>query len=309
MADERGEGSVLWRIALRGVRPGPEPPVTPTRALRIALTRAAERVAGLPLTALGAGDEVSALADLMARLEDDWLFLQVPTADGVGLLAVDAPLLAALTGMQTRGTLPEQEPEPRPPTAADAALCAPVASAFLEELVRLAAGTALEGWGASARIGARVADRRALGLVLPERQFRMVSVSAWLGVGERQGNIILALPEPEAPHPAGDATTRGAQWTRALSDNVLSATVPVSAILHRMRLPLSVIEGFAPGQELRLPGVRVTSVRLEAADRSPVGQGRLGQSGGMRALRIEREALPELGPTPAPTALAAPRGA
>ncbi|MFA7523745.1 MAG: FliM/FliN family flagellar motor switch protein [Oscillospiraceae bacterium] len=270
--------------------------VTPTRALRLALTRAGEGAAGLALTPLGVADEELDLADLLARVGDDWLFLRLDAAGGPGIAALDPALRLAVVEMQTRGSLSEAEPEHRPPTAADAALAEPVVAAFLAELAALAAGTALDGWPGDCVIGARLADRRALGLVLPETGFRAVSLSCWLGIGERQGAFLMALPATGPPDPRAERAQRAARWGQALAGSVLGAGLVLDAVLHRLRLPLAQAEGLAPGQLLALPGVRVAGVQLQAAGGRPVTSGRLGQSGGMRAIRIEPAPAPELAP-------------
>lgn len=305
MAGRDGGRSVLAQMT---ARPAPAAAVlSPTRALRIALTRAAESAAGLGITALGAADEETGLADLLARVGDDWLLLRVDGATGPGIAALDPPLLLAVVEARTRGTLAAQEPESRTPTAADAALAAPLVAAFLRELPALAAGTALDGWPGDCAPGARLADRRALGLVLPETGFRVVSLSCWLGAGERQGAFLLALPALPPPDPGAARLQRAAEWGQALAQSVLGAGVALDTVLHRLHMSLAAVTELEAGRVLALPGVRITGVRLETADGLCIGTGRLGQSAGMRALRIEPAAAPELAPEPdPPPALDAP---
>lgn len=283
----------------RSPREEPEAPVTPSRALRIALTRAAERAAGLTATALGVSDDMLALPDLLARLEDGWLFLRLDGGEEAGLFAIDPGLVAAAIEMQMRGRLSEGDADPRPLTSADAALVAPLATAFLSELGPAARDSALAGWAAERTVGDRLADLRAIGLVLPEGGFRVVGVSAWLGAGDRQGQVLVAVPEPVRADPARDPAHRAALWSATLRDNVLSASATVEAVLHRLRLPLSEVQGFEIGRQIPLPGVRVTSVRIEGPGGRLIGRGRLGQTGGMRAVRIEEEPPPELADRPA----------
>lgn len=275
-----------------------DPPPTPARVLRIALTRAAERAAGLNVTALGVSDERVALADLLARLEDGWLFLTLEGAGGGGLFAVDRGFLAAVTEMQMRRKLSAAPPDARPLTGADAALAEPLVAAMLAEVRAAASGTALDGWVDGWQPGGRLADLRAVGLVLPERDFRLIGLSVWLGAGDRQGQMLIALPEAPSAPPEADRAAQAAVWSKALQDNVLSAPAAVTAILTRLRLPLADVQGFAPGRQIALPGVRLTAVRIEAADGRLAGRGRLGQSGGMRAIRIEPEPPPDLSDGP-----------
>lgn len=281
-----------------------DPPPTPARVLRIALTRAAERAAGLSITALGVSDDRVALADLLARLEDGWLFLGLDGGAGTGLCAIDPGFLAAVTEMQMRRKLSAAPPDPRPLTGADAALAEPLVAAMLAEVRAAAGGTALDGWVDGWQPGPRLADLRALGLVLPERDFQLIGLSVWLGAGDRQGQMLIALPEASSAPPAADRAAQAAAWAAAFQDNVLAAPASVTAILGRLRLPLAEVQGLVPGAQLALPGVRLTAVRIEGPDGRIVARGRLGQSGGMRAVRIEEEGPPDM--TDAPGLIAGP---
>lgn len=288
--------TLLARIAARGRPPAAEA-VTPTRALRIAFTRAAERAVGLKLTVLGVGDETADLAGLLARLSDGWLLLRLHGAeptDAPGLVAVDHGLVAAVIESQMRGRLSAATPEPRPLTAADAALVEPLVAAFLGEIARDAGGTGLDAWVAGRAAGGRLADLRAAELALPDGGYRIVGLSADLGAGEREGQILLALPDGQGRPGADHDDARRAAWSAALQGAVLAAPAAVEAVLHRMRLPLRAVQGLQIGQKIALPGVRVSSVRLETPDGRLVGRGRLGQVGGMRAVRIEPEPVIDL---------------
>ena len=299
---------LLWRMAARASPPEAETQVTPTRALRIALTRAAEQAAGLTTTALGVSDDVINLAEFLARLDDTWLFLRMDGGAEPGLFAIDPGFLSAIIEMQMRGKVGTAEPDRRPLTSSDAALALPLVASFLAQLGSAATGGALADWVAGRAPGDRLGDLRAIGLVLPECDFRVVGLSAWLGAGDRQGQIMLALPEPMAADPMADQMHRLAAWSAAFQDNVLTSCTTLSAVLHRMRLPLSAVQSLQVGQKMALPGVRVSAVRIEAPDGRIVGRGRLGQAGGMRAVRIEPELLPELEKDPAAlSAPAAPR--
>lgn len=299
MAGREGRRSILAQMAAQPASPAAAA-LSPTRALRIALSRAAELAAGLDITALGAADEEAPLADLLARVGDDWLLLRLDGPTGPGLAALDLPLLLAVVEARTRGSLAPQEPEHRNPTAADAALAEPLVTAFLSELPALTIGTALEGWPGDCALGPPLADIRALGLVLPETDFRMVSLSCWLGAGERQGAFLVALPAEMPPDPQDERVQRASQWAQALSQSVLDAELPLDTVLHRLRLSVAAVSELAPDRVLALPGVRVTGARLETADGRCIGTGRLGQSAGMRALRLEPPAAAELTPETEP---------
>lgn len=288
---EGAQETLLARIATRGRPPAAEV-VTPTRALRIAFTRAVERAVGLQVTVLGVGDETADLPGLLARLGDDWLLLRLDGADPTappGLVAVDQGLVAAVIERQMRGRLSAAAPETRALTAADAALVEPLAATFLDEILREAGGTGLDAWVGGRSTGGRLPGLRAVELALPDGGYRVVGLSADLGAGDRVGQVLLALPDADRAARTDDSGRRAAAWSAALQDSVLAAPAAVEAVLHRMRLPLRAVQSFEIGQKIVLPGVRVSSVRLETADGRLVGRGRLGQVGGMRAVRIEPE--------------------
>jgi flagellar motor switch protein FliM len=319
-AQSRG-GEVLRRKAAGAeVASAAEVP-SPARLLRRAFARAAARTAGLTVGVLGVADETLLLDDLLSRLPEGALLLSLaaPGRGGpAGLAALDLQTVSALIEAQLTGCVRSQAPRPRAMTATDAALAAPVVGAFLSEVAATAGDGPLSGWAEGAVTGKRLADVKAAEIALPHGPFRMVSLTLDLGVGERQGQVLVALLGPRPTVAPGVAEARAAAFNRRLRENVLSAEAPLTAVLHRMRLPFAVVEGLRPGQVIALPGVRVTSVRLEGPNRQLAARGRLGQSGGLRAIRVETPApsdlLPGIGeggappPSPPSPPLPSPRG-
>lgn len=299
-------GSVLRRLA-RPAPPAPAP-VTPARALRLALTRAAERSAGLGLTVLGVTEEVAGLDIVLAQVGGDMMLLALWGDSGLaGLVGVDLELRTALVEVQTMGRLRAQRAESRPVTATDAALSQPLVAAFLMELGQATQGTPLEGWAEGHRVDGRIAGRRAAELDMPDVAFRLVRLTLDLAAGDRQGELLLALPAlrrgaelAQAPPPAG------AGFAARLRQNVLQAEAALDAVLTRLRVPLRQAEVLEVGQLIALPGVTVSSLRLEGPDGRLVAQGRLGQSAGMRAVRVEVAALPGMIETSLPGSAAGP---
>jgi flagellar motor switch protein FliM len=281
--------SVAGGILRRMARPA-QPASTPTRALRLAATRAAGSAAGLPLAVLGIAEEEGALDDLLAGLGDGLLLMRLDR-DGAaaGLLALDGEGRSAAVEAQVLGRPAARAADPRPPTAADAALCAPFLDAFLAQAQAELEGSALADWLRGAGTAGRLADARGAGLALPDGRYRAMRLTLDLGAGGRQGLLLLMLRLP-APAPADPIRTPDA----TVAPLVLAAESPLRAVLHRLELPLAQVEAWAPGTVLPLPGVTVGSVRLEAAGGSEIGTARLGQVGGRRAIRIETPLAPPL---------------
>jgi flagellar motor switch protein FliM len=269
-------------------------PVTPSRALRLALARAAESSVGLQITVQGISEIVLSLDDLLATLDDALLLIGL--GDGgvpVGLAGIDLQARAAVIEMQTTGRLRPVSADPRPVTGTDAALVTPWVSAFLQELVLTTPGTPLEGWASGYVAGQIVAGKRAAGMTLSELDYRLVRLTLDFGMGERRGQMLVALPVSRIPAPAPPALPK-AEWADLLRNVVMSAPSDLHVVLHRMRLSIGAVERLEVGQILSLPGVTVQSVRVEGSNSRLVARARLGQVSGMRAARIETAVVPEL---------------
>lgn len=310
MASETAEISVLKRKVGGGA---PVTPVTATRALRQSFARAAEDVAQLALTVLSINEEIAPLEEHLASIDNDWLMIVLQNADGpVGMAAVDIEFLSALIESQTLGLLSPNPATPRAATATDAALVAPLFDQFMMDLTDSAAGTPLAGWTDGYTAAERYLSTRAAGLELAEADYRKVLFSLDPGVEERTGKAIILLPvDRNKPQVVADPSTmNAAQWADTLEESVMGTSAELHAVLHRMRLPLSMIEAWEVGSEVVLFGVTVSSVQVEGVGEREIGAARLGQINGMRAIRLEREIpplmeqLPELGAASAPSNLA-----
>jgi flagellar motor switch protein FliM len=280
-----GQATSVIRQLTRAAGPGPAA-TTPARALRLALTRAAERSSGLDLTVPSIASDLMQLDDVLSQTGPDLMLITL-SRDGQarGFAALDLELRTALIEVQTMGRLGGRAAEPRPITATDAAMAQPLLTAFLMELANATVGTALDGWATGLEPDGRLQGARAAEQLLSEGEYRVVRLSVDLAGVERQGMIMLAIVTLAAPQTAAAADQP--RFADALRANVMAAEAELNAVLHRLQLPLSQAEGLAIGQLLPLAGVTVSSVRLEAADGQMVGRARLGQTAGQRAVRIE----------------------
>jgi flagellar motor switch protein FliM len=163
--------SLLRRIARPG---GPRPALTPARALRLAATRAAEHSIGLPLALLGVAEEEGTLDDLLSRFEEGLLYV-----------ALDAEARAAAIESQTLGRVSPILPEPRPVTAADAAMARPLLAAILREMEGALADTALAGWLRGPRPTHRLPGTREVTMLLADGRYWVVRLTLDLGAGGR----------------------------------------------------------------------------------------------------------------------------
>jgi hypothetical protein len=257
------------------------------RALRLALARAAADAVGLPVAVIGATQTRSGPERLAEALTGDRLFLRLDGPEGrTGALAIDRALVAAVIRRQTTGRTdaPASPPAQRPFTATDAALSAPLVAALLDRAPALAEAAdrdCLSGYAC----GAAAADLRALLLGLDGDRFRLFVLVAEIAGGPAQASLVLALPDDaEAPGPAVNAPV-GAVFS--VEDGTFAEVrAELVAVVGTLRLPLSRLAEMQPGDMLALADGRIDRTDLVAIDGRRVAQGRLGQAGGMRAVRL-----------------------
>jgi flagellar motor switch protein FliM len=263
----------------------PEPGITPARAVRIAMIRAAARAAGLSLTVLGIAEEVADLDEVLpALIPGDLILSTLRAGRPVGLATLDLELRTALIEAQTMGRLRGQPAEARPVTATDVALAQPLVAALLAELEHAAESGSLGDWPGGQAIGPRWAEARQAEAALPAGRYRVIRMTLDFGVGTRQGALVLALACPVAA-PAGPDPVRPG-FAEQLRARVLESEAPLTAVLHRMTMPLDRVEGLRIGDVLALPGASLGDVRLFATGGQTVATGRLGQTAGLRAVRV-----------------------
>ncbi|QUS35541.1 FliM/FliN family flagellar motor switch protein [Falsirhodobacter algicola] len=189
--------------------------------------------------------------------------LRGPT--GAGALRLGQDLVAALVELRIKGRCAAQPAPGRTPTRTDVLLASDFIAALLEGMGEGAAhaGDHLDGVPLSAHLGTG------------RLQLRQVTVS--FAGGARSSEVGIALPEG----------TRAGQedFAERLSARVLDSDVPLTAVLHRMTLPLSAVLRLERDQVLPLSDAGTDRIGLDAGGRT-VGQGQLGQQRGMRAVRL-----------------------
>lgn len=286
--------SILRRMAGQAVDTPPVSPLATSRAVRLALVKAASDAGGLVVRVASTADDVGRLDDLLGGLDKGLMLVGLDRRAALaGFVAVDMQLRAAMVEVQTTGRLLDQPADDRPATGADKALCDPLLVAFLSALSPAVIGTAYEGWVDDVTVGGRLADSRLAGLLLEDGDYRVLRMNVELGTGDRQGEVMLVLPVqaaptvPEEPAPVMD-------WDTALSAAVQDAPAMLTARLHQFKMPLGRAQALRVGQVVPLPGCTVNSVRLIAPDGRCVAQAKLGQSVGHRAVRIELAPGPEM---------------
>jgi flagellar motor switch protein FliM len=157
-------------------------------------------------------------------------------------------------------------------------------------------------WAGGFRYASFLDDPRPLGLLLEEEYYRVIQAELRLGNGAKSGAVMLALPAEgrgRAPKPAPTATpapVAAALFAKALSDQVMRTEADLSAVLHRITVPLSFVMALKAGDLVPLSTAALDQIVLEGLDGRPLATGRLGQNRGMRAVRLAPQAMGEAVP-------------
>ncbi|RFP85642.1 FliM/FliN family flagellar motor switch protein [Rhodobacteraceae bacterium 63075] len=293
---------VLRRKARAG-RAGHEARVmSPARALRSALARAAEAQFELALAVSGVQSEQLMQEAMLRCVDDEMLFVVLDGPQGaVGAVALDTNVVAGFIECQTIGTVSARKGPERAPTATDAALVAPFIDMMLTEMTEGlgAEGAALTG-GFS--YGARIESKRHLQLIADAGEYRVMRAQLELAGGAKRGELVLVLPVAEArPGPADSSRKRGADAgpeaqaagaepaaKRLLGEGALmDAGAVLRAVISRQRMSLSEFSALATGDVLTLPGRAFDAVEIDAgAGSERLGPCKLGQFEGLRAVQL-----------------------
>lgn len=277
-----------------------EPPRSILRALRLGLARAAGEGFGLPLSVIGAKQSSRAQADLADKVPDRWLLLVFSTTQaGPAAICLDPGCVSAIVQQQTIGMVISGAPSDRAFTDTDAAMAAPL----FEEMMIRACGLVeapadvkiLSGFEYSIR----AETVRALTLAMADERYRVAELTVELAGGAQQGEICIVLPDPPPSDDGQAAQADPAGRNLEQASGVMRAEL--TAVLSRISLPLTDLSALAVGDVLPLTGSKLDKVQVLTIERGRLAVGRLGQCGGMRAVRINEQqaaALTHVEPQP-----------
>ncbi len=277
--------------------------VTPAKALSTAFVQACDSRLGLVASVTSCSGRKATLAELLETIPEGGLLavLEGP-GEAQGLVVFDPPLLASVVEKLMTGRISDREPRPRRPTRTDAALSADLIDDVLRAFEAPLLGDPAARWSAGFGYSSFLDDPRPLGLMFEDIDYRVHTLVADLDGGRRSARMVLAVPaEGRGPVGRAEQDTDGGgppsipeppleegapPWADALKAQVMRGCVPVDAILWRISLPISTLERLQPGEELPIPAAAIDETEVLAVDGSLVVLGRLGQSGGRRAVRI-----------------------
>ncbi|MFU8776948.1 MAG: FliM/FliN family flagellar motor switch protein [Roseovarius sp.] len=263
--------------------------MSPAKALRLALARAAAALFDLGLTVATVEQMRVPLSEVGRILDDDGLLVLLEGASGArGALCLDPQLLAGLIEVQTTGAVRPGVARPRVATRTDAAMVAPLIDAVMAEFdIQLAEDPATPPPRCFA-FGDLVEDTRGLSLLLVAPDFDLLRLTVDLGPGAKTGRLDLLLPLMPAPvrTASGKATRAKMEGPAHLEQVVSQAPVVLDAVMARLRLPLRDVLAFKPGDLLPIPRDALGDTQLVGTRGHIVAVAQLGQMNGARALRL-----------------------
>lgn len=267
--------------------------VSPERAIRLGLSRAFEEELGWRIGVIGVGLVPAPFEETLAQFDPDWLTLELRKGGVVGFIAIDEDTRSAIIEVLTCHSAMVRRAAHRQATAVDAALVRPILAKALTNISEYALGTEIEDWLSGVEIGGQIEHEGQLESRLKPHDYQTAQVSLDFGVGERQGQFmfVLGLPQDQKDEPAPQTSDLAQQ----LAGRVRLAPVTVEAVLHRFRLAGDDVAAFKEGTEIPLDGADLGRVGIFArgSDRA-LGNARLGQINGMKAVRLEPITAPLL---------------
>lgn len=260
------------------------------RGWRLALARATRDAMGLDLEVRRLQVMRASLAEILDIAPDRALVSLLDGPEGgLGVLMFGPSVTAALIEMQTLGRLASQPAAPRKPTRIDAAMVATVVDMALAGLDDTLAEEADRIWAAGFRYASFLEDMRPLALLLEEDSYRVLMAEVSLGLGLREGQVILVLPaigRGEYLTTLSPEEEAAPQFTMALAAQVMHVDCRLDAVIGRLTLPIRQIMGLQLGDVLELPFSAIDAVTIETMDGRRIARARLGQNRGMRALKV-----------------------
>ncbi|MDO9637313.1 MAG: FliM/FliN family flagellar motor switch protein [Pseudotabrizicola sp.] len=275
------------------------------RAWRISFARAARDMMDLPVDFVSLSTDRLSLAELLDVPPERALILMLEgPEEGLGLLILSPDLLSALIEALTIGKCGTQTPDPRKPTRTDAAMLSPMADLALSHLEEALAEDSDLVWASGFRFASFIEEARPLGLLLEDVTYRVLTARLSVFFGARVGDMWLVLPaagrgrKPRLAANAVPSSVSRPAFSAALASRVDAASCQIEAVLTRLSMPLSEVMGLSADMVLPLPTAALDRICLDGLDGRHVGEGRLGQHRGMRALRLTAE----IGASDAPVA-------
>jgi flagellar motor switch protein FliM len=193
----------------------------------------------------------------------------------------------------------------RTPTLIDLAMCRRFTNAVLNAFGR-AVATVCRGKSIGVMRCARFETTPQLATIAPERsEVLILNQRVEIGESTRNGFFELVLPlsvvdpiKADLMQHFGSPSTLNADlWEAHLRRSLMSADVPVDAVIDSQRVPLSTLSAMRPGDILPLGRNAIDEIELVlgvAGGRRRLANGRLGVKGALKAVKLLEDPDPEL---------------
>lgn len=285
--------SNVLRRKLRSDQADPdEQAISPVKAARMSLARAADQAFKLALRVGSIRQSRLDLADMVEQLEESWALFPLVHDDGsIGVMCVDPSSNIAFVEQQTLGRVGPSGENTRKLTRTDKALALPFLERFLRQFDEVLEGAPTAYWTRGYRAEDAVETRHLMVLLLDASEYRGFEMNSEVEAAARNGTIRLFLPikdpvRTNVPRNSKSSKTAPKTAKLKLRNAALSALVEMDAVMCKVTMPLSELSALKPGQILALPKNASQHAKLQ----DKVGQTslpvHLGQLNGMRAVKL-----------------------
>jgi flagellar motor switch protein FliM len=281
--------------------------MSPAKAMRVALPKAADHAMDLPLMVSDVTRSNRSREAVLSSLEDSRLYLLIQTADErLGMVVPDPSMLAGLIEIQTMGHVTEFPATDRQPTRTDASMMEPFIEAVLAEFVQQLSGMEEAARFTGYSYYRLIEDRRHLPLILVDGSFACFDVAVDLGQGAKQASMMLAFPELPESETVSVPVGPSQRWMQSLETGVMGARVDVGVDLHSFMMSLEKIPELVVGYEIEIPRSAVQELRVKGSDGKTVARGKIGQANGHRAVKFSSDLMGGAAPAVAEDPLGLP---
>lgn len=224
-------------------------------------------------------------ADLV---EEGMTLLLLDGPAGYGVALVEFAVTSAVIEHQTLGKIRSRAAPARPPTATDAAMLADPLDAIFKLHEGMVAEMPTPRPMSGMRFATRLAEAHEIRLNLADLPHDHWRIDLAFGPGgARTGAVHLVLPRRRETRADDVSGPGGESWSRRFEGRLLGSEIALTAELGRLTMSAQDVRALKVGDVLTLPRQSIGRIRLVGAQESGVLVGRLGQSGGTKAVRVE----------------------
>ena len=272
-----------------------EQAVSPAKAARLSLARAADKAFELPMRVNAIRQSRLDLEDVVESLDEGWAIYPLVNDDGsIGVMCFDPSCVIAFMERQTKGSVNQSIDETRRLTRTDKALVAAFLEVFFNLFNDALLGAPTAYWTRGYRAEDAVQSRHLMVLLLEASEYRGFDISCDVSGLGRPCSMRLFLPIKEKQVALADAS-KSKKKSRSNTEQVssktmrgaaLAATVELDAVMCKVTLPLSELNTLKAGQLVHLPQNAAAQAQLVDHAGHTSRAVNLGQLHGMRAVRL-----------------------